>query len=300
MELIRSLLFVPATRERFIEKAPSAGADLICLDLEDAVAPAEKARARDAAREAIRTIPRTGYQLYVRVNGLDTGLLEHDLDAIVSPQLEGISLPKVFSPRVLQQADAYLTLLEKLRDIPSGHTKVIIWVESAGAMMQVYDIVRASPRLVGAAYGAEDFTADMEVLRTKEAKESEWARYLVATACRAAGILAIDTPEPDFRDTASLRRTCEFTKSIGFRAKFCIHPDQVATVNQVYGPSEAEVAWARQALAAYAEGESRGLGAVGLNGVMIDRPVVVRAQRIIQWADRLTARTNQEGASNAV
>ncbi|MEK7215845.1 MAG: CoA ester lyase, partial [Chloroflexota bacterium] len=130
--------------------------------------------------------------------------------------------------------------------------------------------------------------------------ESEWARYLVATACRAAGILAIDTPEPDFRDIASLRRTCEFTKSIGFRAKFCIHPDQVAFVNEVYGPSEAEVAWARRALDAYADGERRGLGAVGLNGVMIDRPVVVRAQRMIQWAEDLAARTNQEGASNAV
>ncbi|MEK7214368.1 MAG: aldolase/citrate lyase family protein, partial [Chloroflexota bacterium] len=169
MELIRSLLFGPATRARFIEKAPSAGADVVCLDLEDAVAPAEKPRARDAAREAIRTIPRTGYQLYVRVNGLDTGLLEHDLDAIVGPQLDGISLPKVLTPQVLQQADAYLTLLEKLRDMPAGHTKIIIWLESAEAMMRVYDIVRASPRLVGAAYGAEDFTADMEVSRTKEA-----------------------------------------------------------------------------------------------------------------------------------
>jgi citrate lyase subunit beta/citryl-CoA lyase len=156
-------------------------------------------------------------------------------------------------------------------------------------MMAVDRILGASARLVGAAYGAEDFTADMEVLRTKEGRESEWARDLVATACRAAGILAIDTPEPDFRDLAALRRTCEFTKGIGFRAKFCIHPDQVATVNEVFGPSPDEVAWARQAVAAYADGERRGLGAVGLDGVMIDRPVVVRAERIIQWAERLEA-----------
>ena len=297
MELIRSLLFVPGIRQRFIEKAPTVPADLVCIDLEDSVAPAEKPKARTVVREAIPTMPRTGYRLFVRVNALETGLLEEDLDAVVSEHLDGISLPKVHNADIVRRVDAYLGFLEKTRGLPMGQVKIIPWIETAQGLMQVGNILRASSRLVGASFGAEDFATDMEIQRTSGSKEIAWARYMVATACRAADVLAVDTPEPDFRDLAHLREDALFARSVGFRGKYCIHPDQVPVVNEIFGPAEAELSWAREAVRAYEEGEREGLGAISLDGVMIDRPIYSRALRLLEWAERVGQASQRAGGS---
>ncbi len=281
---MRSVLFVPAVRPRFIEKAPTVGADVVCIDMEDAVAPADKPRAREMVREAVPGMPRTGYVLWVRVNGLDTGLLEEDLDAVVSPHIDGIELPKAHTPEIVRQADAYLTFLEKLRGIPHNQIKLMLWIESARAVSNPIPVLEASPRVIAASIGGEDFTADMGIKRTGLGKEIEWARYAVATACRAANVHALDTPQPDFRDLDLLRRDAAFARSIGFRGKHCIHPDQVATVNEVFAPAPEDIAWARRVVEAYTEGESRGLGAVAVDGVMIDRPIYVRALQVLDQA----------------
>jgi len=284
MPFIRSLLFVPAVRPRFIEKAPEVGADLVCLDLEDSVPPSEKPKARQILKEIMPTMPRTGYYLFVRVNGIQTGLLEEDLAAVVGTGLDGISLPKADSPEIIRQVDAYLTLLERERQMPVGQVKIIPWLETALGIVNAYAMCRASPRLIGASFGAEDFTTDMEIERTKLGREIEWPRAWVAICCKAAGILPIDTPEPDYSDLGHLEEVSLFARSLGYRGKYCIHPSQVAVVNRVFAPSQEEVERAQRVVAAYEEGEKQGLGDVSLEGVMVDRPIYVRARRILEWA----------------
>lgn len=281
---MRSLLFVPAIRPRFIEKAPTAGADVICLDLEDSVPAAEKPGAPGQARAALDAMPTGPFQRYVRVNGLDTGLTEMELFQVVGPGLDGISLPKVAGPEDIRQVDAYLTLLENVRGLPVGMIRIIPWIETAAALTQATAICQASPRLAGASIGGEDFTADMGIERTGESAELDHVRWIVSIACRAAGILAIDTPEPDFSDTAKLQRDCERSRRIGFRARWCIHPSQVSTVNATYQPPGEELAWARKVVEAWEVAAATGIGAVAVDGVMVDVPVVKRARKILEMA----------------
>ena len=282
MEFLRSILFVPAIRPRFIEKAPTSGADAVCLDLEDSVPPAEKQNGREVLREIIPTMERTGYKLFVRVNGLDTGLLEGDLDAVVTQHLDAITLPKCNNPEILRQVDAYLTYLERTRDLQPGRVKILPWIETAEAFVKVTDILQASPRLIGASIGPEDFANDLGVMRTRESTEILFARYQLAVACTYAKILAADGPVMDFRDQELLEQDASFSRSIGFRGKYCIHPDQVATVNRIYSPREDELEFARKVVTAYEAGQKEGVGAVSMDGVVVDWPVYTRALAILK------------------
>ena len=280
-------MFVPGNNQRFIENAPQTGADVVCLDLEDSVAPADKAAAREMVREALPSIAQPDrYLLFVRINGLDTGLLEKDLLAVVGPHLDGISLPKVHGPEIVRQVDHYLTILEASQGLPPGQIRIAPWIESAEGVLRASDICRASPRLVAASFGSEDFSNDMGIQRSPGATEVMWGRYAVATACAAAGIAALDAPEMDYKDLAQLERDAQFVRSIGFRGKFCIHPTQVAVVNQVFQPTEAEIAKAQRIVAAYEEAERQGRGAIGLDGTVVDRPIYARAQALLANAGR--------------
>ena len=283
--ILRSLLFVPAHRPRFVERAPSAGADVVCLDLEDSIPWDEKPHARDIAKETIPDMPRTGYLLFVRVNGLYTGLLEQELDAIVGPQLDGISLPKTDSARTVLRVDAYLTELEKARGLPVGQVKIIPWIETAIGLVNAYEICAATPRLIGASFGGEDFATDMAFKRTPDSKEIEYPRAAMAVACVAANKQAIDTPEPDYADLEHLERDSRFALSLGYRGKYCIHPSQVEIVNRVFSPAPEEVEEARQVVDAFEqEGIAKGLAAIAVDGKMIDTPIYVRARRLLSWA----------------
>jgi citrate lyase subunit beta/citryl-CoA lyase len=283
--VLRSLLFVPVHRPRFVERAPGAGADVVCLDLEDSVPWDEKPRARDIAKETIPEMPRTGYLLFVRVNGLYTGLLEKELDAIVGPQLDGISLPKTDSARTVRQVDAYLTELEKARGLPVGQVKIIPWIETAIGLVNAYEICAATPRLIGASFGGEDFATDMGFKRTPDSKEIEYPRAAMAVACVAAGKVPIDTPEPDYADLEHLERDASFARSLGYRGKYCIHPTQVEIVNRLFSPAPEEVEEARQLVDAFEqEGIAKGLAAIAVDGKMIDTPIYLRARRLLSWA----------------
>jgi len=289
--VLRSLLFVPVHRPRFVERAPSAGADVVCLDLEDSVPWDEKPRARDIAKETIPEMPRTGYLLFVRVNGLYTGLLEKELDAIVGPQLDGISLPKSDSARTVRQVDAYLTELEKARGLPVGQVKIIPWIETAIGLVNAYEICAATPRLIGASFGGEDFATDMGFKRTPDSKEIEYPRAAMAVACVAAGKVPIDTPEPDYADLEHLERDASFARSLGYRGKYCIHPTQVEIVNRVFSPAPEEVEEARQLVDAFEqEGIAKGLAAIAVDGKMIDTPIYLRARRLLSWAQAYARR----------
>jgi citrate lyase subunit beta/citryl-CoA lyase len=289
--VLRSLLFVPAHRPRFIEKAPESPADAICLDLEDSVPWNEKPKARDAAAEAIPSMPRTGYMLLVRVNGLETGLLEEELEAIVGPGLDGISLPKADTSRTMQHVDAVLTHLEKMRGLPEGQVKVIPWIELALAVVNAYEICTSTRRCIAASFGAEDFSTDMGLKRTQEGQEIAWPRAAMAVACRAANVLPIDTPDTNYKDLEHFERDCRYALSVGYRGKYCIHPSQVEICNRIFSPDPAEVEEARKIVEVFErEGVAKGLGAIGMEGKLVDIPVYVRAQRLLAWAEAASKR----------
>ena len=286
--VMRSILTVPVVVQRFVDKAPAAGADAVCLDLEDSIPPAEKAAARPLARKAIETMPRSGFALYVRINGYATGLTADDLAAVVRPGLDGIVLSKAESARMIDDLDAHLGRLEAEHGMKAGHVAIVPLIETAKGIMEAYDVCRASPRAAGAIFGAEDFATDMAIKRTETAEEVLWARSMVAVACRAAAIAAIDTPDPNYSDETHLRRQMSKAKSLGYTGKLCIHPTQVQIANEIFTPAEDEVAAARAVVEVFErEGLAKGIAAIAVDGKMIDTPIYWRARRLIEWAEAI-------------
>jgi len=283
---MRSVMTVPVIVPRFIEKAPAAGADVICLDLEDSVPPAEKAGARAPARLAIESMPRGASSVYVRVNGFWTGLTGDDLEAIVQPGLDGVILAKAESVEDIKRADYILARLESERGLEAGAVALVPLVETAKGIAYAREICDASPRIAAAVFGAEDYATDIGVQRTEGGQEIRWARSALAVAAHAAGITPIDTPDPDYTDENHLRREMELAKSMGYRGKLVIHPTQVAIANEVFRPSEAEIAEARLVVEAFErEGLAQGRAAIPFGGKMVDTPIYWRAKRVLETID---------------
>ncbi|MFN8533509.1 MAG: CoA ester lyase [Dehalococcoidia bacterium] len=280
-----SILFTPGIRPPMFEKAKSAPADVICLDLEDSVAEGDKLKARSLVAGAISTVAPAVRTLIVRVNGLDTGLLEEDLAAVVQPGVAAISLPKASSPEIVRQVDHYLTLLERMRGLPAGEIAILPWIESAAGVLNCQTIVSASPRVVAASFGAEDFTSNLGIPRERDNAQLAASRALMALACKAAGVIPLDTPDPEYRDLDWLATDTRRSRDLGFEGRYCIHPAQLPVVNTGYRPTDDEIAQARKIVEVYEDAERRGLGAVGLDGVMIDAPIVTRARRLLARAD---------------
>jgi citrate lyase subunit beta/citryl-CoA lyase len=277
----RSLLFIPGNNPAMLQNADVFGADGIILDLEDAVTATEKDAARDLVREYLRTCRDGGPELMVRVNGSASGLLDTDLSAVVGDSLSAIVFPKAEAASVAA-LDAVLTSVETKNGL-NRRIAVIPIVESARGVVDA-DAIAFLPRVSGILLGGEDLAGDMEFARTKEGTELSYPRARVAVACRAAGIDAIDTPFTDVRDDAGIVADIRTAKSLGFSGKACIHPNQVPLVNRGFAPDTAEIRWARRIVAAAEEARARGLGAVSLDGRMVDKPVEERARRILERA----------------
>jgi citrate lyase subunit beta / citryl-CoA lyase len=283
---MRSVMTVPVIVPRFVEKAPSSGADVLCLDLEDSVPPAEKAAARPLARKAIESMPRTGYGMYIRVNGFWTGMIEDDLAEVVRPGLEGVVLSKTEAVQEIEKADRLLMQFERQHGVEVGTVALAPLVETAKGIMWAREICAASSRLTAAIFGAEDYATDIGVKRTEGGEEIRWARSALAVAAHAAGIVPIDTPDPDYTDEAHLRREMETAKSMGYRGKLVIHPTQVAIANDVFRPADEEIEEAREIVEAFErDGLAQGRAAIPLNGKMVDTPIYLRAKRLLEWAE---------------
>jgi len=285
--VIRSILSVPGSSPRFILKAETVDADVIALDLEDSVAPQEKASAREAVAAAVETFPKAGRLLYVRPNDLDSGLLEDDLAAVVRPGLDGIHLPKVHRPATLVHVDHYLTLLERLSGLPAGSVRIMAWIESAEGVANVEAICTASPRLVAVSVGSEDYAASLGVSRSADGTELAFARARVVNAAAAAGLAAIDGAETALGDRDRFWQTCRTVRQLGYRGKFCIYPDQVRLVNDAFAPTAAERAWAEQVVAAFEAARDQGIGAISVDGAMVDLPIYERARQLLALTERL-------------
>ena len=291
MELLRSLIFVPGNRANMLEKALSFKADVIMVDLEDSVPLGEKANARDVAREWVPKLRQAGQRVMVRVNSLDTGLTKEELAAVISPDLHGISLGKAETPEVVRDTDRMITAMESAVGMDSGRIKLIPWIENARAIMSAHQLAAASPRIIGFAFGAEDYTDDMGVERTDSGEEVYFARATVAVAARAAEVASLDSPFVAFRDPEGLERDARQARRLGYTGKFAIHPDQLDTINKVFSPSAEEVDYARKVMDAWDEAESQGRGSADLDGRMIDVPVVKRARNLLALAEAMRAQT---------
>ena len=224
MELLRSIVFVPGNRANMLERALGFDADIIMVDLEDSVPPGEKAAACDLATEWVPRLAAAGKRVMVRVNALDTGLASGELSAVVCPDLAGISIGKGNTAWDMQQVDQLLAPLETKAGVEPGSVKVIPWIETAMAIVHVYEMARASRRIVGIAFGAEDYTNDMGVTRSDFGEECYFARSSVAVAARAAGVAGLDGPFVGFRDPDGLRTDAGAARRMGYTGKFAIHP----------------------------------------------------------------------------
>ena len=291
MELLRSLIFVPGNRANMLERGLGFAADVVMVDLEDSVPPGEKQAACDLAVEWVPKLVAAGKRVMVRVNSLDTGLISRELSAVVSPNLAGISVGKGDTAWDLQQVDQLLAPLEANARIVAGSIKVIPWIETAMAVVHVYEMARASQRIVGIAFGGEDYTNDMGVIRSDFGEECYYARSAVAVAARAAGVAGLDGPFVGFRDPDGLRTDAGNARQMGYTGKFAIHPAQIDVINETFTPHPDDVAYARRVVAAWEEAEAAGRGSLSIDGRMVDVPVVKRAENLLALIAAIDAQT---------
>jgi citrate lyase subunit beta/citryl-CoA lyase len=284
---MRSLLFVPADSAKKLDKAMTSGADALIVDLEDSIAPDGKARARETAAAFLKDVMASATRPYlmVRVNGLQTGLTDADLDALAGAKPDAIMLPKAEGGASVIHADAKLAVREAKSGLPDGHIKILpIATETAAALFVAGTFAGASARLIGLTWGAEDLSAELGAQANRDA-QGLWldpyrlARTLCLAGAAAARVPAIDTVYVDFRNSEGFRRECEEACRDGFLGKMAIHPAQVPIINEVFTPSAEAVARAQAVVDAFAA--NPGAGVVGIGGLMYDRPHLARAEQLL-------------------
>jgi citrate lyase subunit beta/citryl-CoA lyase len=285
---LRSMLFVPGDSEKKFAKAAGTGADALILDLEDAVAPSQKAEARAIVGRLLDDRAPRDWLFFVRINPLGTGLTDDDLAAVVKPGLDGILLPKANGAEDVATVAARLDRLEAAADIAAGTVRIaVVSTETPRAMFNLGSYAPAHPRLLALTWGAEDLAAAIGATDNKEADGGWTSPYVVARALclfasAAAEVIALDTLYADFRDTEGLERDCRRSRRDGFTGRIAIHPDQVATINRAYSPSDEEVAHARRIVDAFAARPDA--GTLGIDGKMYDIPHLVAARKTLAAA----------------
>ena len=280
-----------------LERALSFDSDIIMVDLEDSVPPNEKIPARDTAKEWVpklrRQAPKNrqkiGRKIMVRVNSLDTGLTGAEVQAVIGPDLYGISLGKPESVWDIQGIDRILGDAEYSVGMEPGGLKLIPWIENARALTEARRISEASPRIVAIAFGAEDFTNDMGIERTDSGEEVSYARAAIPVAARAARVASLDSPFVAFRDPEALKSDAQKARLMGYTGKFAIHPSQLEIINETFSPSKPEVEYAGKVVEAWKQAEAQGRGSADLDGRMIDVPVLKRAQQLLEYAQAVEA-----------
>jgi citrate lyase subunit beta / citryl-CoA lyase len=281
----RSLLFVPADSDRKIAKSADCPADIIVLDLEDSVAPAQKPAARGRVAEYLQTHRKRRSQLWVRINPLATAEALADLAAVVAGSPDGIIQPKTRSPKDTVQLGHFLDAFERQYGVTPGKTQIVpVATETPEALFSLGGFAECGPRLYGLTWGAEDLSAAVGATDNKEA-DGAWTppyqlvRSLCLFAAHAAEVEAIDTLFADFRNEQGLRAACSTARRDGFSGKIAIHPDQVAVINECFTPSAAEVELAQRIVALFAQ--NPGIAALSLDGRMLDIPHLRQAEKTL-------------------
>ena len=284
---IRSALFVPGDRPDRVDKAVATAADRVIIDLEDAVAASKKEEARALVRDKI--IAHQDRSVLARVNGLETGFITGDLEAVVVNELGGLMLPKAESSHQVEEINRLLVDLDKKQRPAAGNTAVILLVESALGVQNIFQIASAAAELNREfliAMGAADYALDMGIELTKDGGELIYPRSRIALACRAAGMAPpLDTPFMiDLKDMEALKKDAARAKQLGFQGKLCIHPNQIEPVHGIFTPTAEEIAFARRVVEVFEAEEAGGTAAILVDGKFVDYPVVERSRRILQLA----------------
>ncbi|MBI3128781.1 MAG: CoA ester lyase [Candidatus Tectomicrobia bacterium] len=294
---LRSMLFTPGSNEKMVAKAPSSGADGALYDLEDSVAPAQKQKARELVAQAIpglKKAPGAPLTTLVRVNAVETGMLEKDLEAVAVAGLDAIFLPKPESAADARTADAILTRLEKDRSLEAGGIGIILQIESAKGVVNCYEMCTAVPRVVGINFGSAedaDLCRDLGATWSPDGVTLLYARSKALTDARAAGM-----PHPTdgvymrLDDEAGCRADAALARQLGYTGKAAIHPKQIAIFNEVFSPSPAEVDYYEGMMQALGEGTKAGLGAVTYKGKMVDVAMAKHAERVLARARTIKGR----------
>lgn len=281
--LTRTMMFVPGNNPGMMQDAFIYGPDSIMLDLEDSVTMAEKDTARLLVYNALKTIDYGTTEMVVRVNPLSTPYGKKDIEAVVKAGVDVVRMPKTETADEVREMEAEIERVEK--EIGClGRTKIMAAIESALGVVNAYAIATASKRMMGIALGAEDYCANLKTQRTPEGIELLLARQTIVVAARAAGIDALDTVYSNLNDMETFRKEVEQIHKMGFDGKSIINPRQIDIVNEVFTPSQKAIDKAMAVVGAIKEAEKRGSGVIALNGKMVDRPVVLRAQRTIDLA----------------
>ncbi len=276
-------MFVPGNNPSMMQDAYIYGPDSIMLDLEDSVTMAEKDAARVLVHNALKTIDYGKTEMVVRINPLSSPYGKKDVEAVVSAGVDVIRMPKTETAEEVKELEAEIIRVEeKLGCV--GRTQIMAAIESALGVVNAYAIATASKRMMGIALGAEDYTASLKTPRTSEGTELLLARETIVVAARAAGINCFDTVFSNLNDMDAFRREVEAIKALGFDGKSIINPRQIEVVNEVFAPKAKDIEKAKLILAAIKEAEQKGSGVVSLNGKMVDKPVVMRAQHTIELA----------------
>jgi citrate lyase subunit beta/citryl-CoA lyase len=291
MAIMRSSLYVPANNPKLVQKAPSFPADIITFDIEDAVPPQQKEEARRLTVENLAYAATGGSEVYVRINGWHTEFANDDLEAVVRPGLDGVTLPKTRNADDVKRLDWKIEELEARNGMEIGSVKISILLETASGIMNAYACATASPRLVSVFFGAVDYCADMRIRRTNEASEQAYARTTVAVAARSAELVALDAPFPDFNDIEAFEKNTLDGVKMGFEGRMIIHPAQIEPAHRLYSPTQQEIDDARVIVKFFEEeGLAKGLASVALDGKMIDTPVYVNAQGVLSRYEEIQAK----------
>jgi citrate lyase subunit beta/citryl-CoA lyase len=294
----RSLLFVPVTQRRFVEGAAKRGADAIILDLEDSIAASEKERARTLVPEAAQLVSRGGADVVVRLNR-PMRMTVRDLEAVIGAGVQAVALPKAESAQHVQLVAEIMDELEAERGIPVGTTRMLAMVETASAFFRIAEIAKAHPRLVGLNLGAEDFALSAGML--PEAEGLFMPKQMCVFAARGAGIMPLGFvgTVADFSDLDGFRETIRRSRRLGFMGASVIHPSQVQILNEEFRPSAAEADHARRVVEAYDKALAEGVGAVTVDGKMIDVPIVERAKILLDREAAIAAREAKTQAAGS-
>lgn len=281
--LRRTMMFIPGANAAMLRDAPLYGADSIMFDLEDAVSLKEKDSARVLVHSALKTFDYGNIEIVVRINALDAGGAE-DIEAMVLAGVDVIRLPKTETAQDIIDVEAVITEVEQQNDIPVGTTKMMAAIESAEGVLNAPAIAKSSTRLIGIALGAEDYVTNMKTRRHPDGQELFFARSMILHAARAAGIAAIDTVYSDVDNTEGFEAEVRLIKQLGFDGKSVINPRQIPLVNTIYAPTEKEIQNAKEVIWGIREAEAKGSGVISVNGKMVDKPIVERAERVIALA----------------
>ena len=279
--LFRSLIFVPGNNPRFLEKAKSLSADVVCFDLEDSVPDKEKKNARTLIKSALKKRNQYSSSVFARTNSPDSNKIEADLKEIIQKGIDGIVIPKVNSAKEIKKIEKTISSLEKKRKIRG--IRLIPSIESALGIINCYEIASASKRIDAIVFGIFDLLNDIGIEYTKgNPPGAKYSRYKVPVAATAAGVYAIDGIWQDIKDTSGLKKDCEVGKSLGYVGKSVIYPDQIKTVHKIFHPNKTEISWAKKVCNVYKKSTKKGKGAVVVDGKMIDEVHYKRAKALLE------------------